>query len=111
SARPYGPFVNRNDLACWIVMAVPLTMGYGAARIASRWKAATIDLEPVLDTTTVALVCSLCLMLGVLLVTQSRSGMTAAAAGILGFVLMSHARSDRRRTTWLVIAEAALAVI
>src|SRR5439155_20552682 len=36
SARPYVPLLNRNDLACWLVMAIPLTLGYGIARVASR---------------------------------------------------------------------------
>src|SRR5262249_34561495 len=32
TARPYGPFANRNDLACWLIMALPLTAGYAIAR-------------------------------------------------------------------------------
>ena len=31
-ASPYGPFVNRNSLACWLAMAVPLVIGYAVAR-------------------------------------------------------------------------------
>ena len=31
-ARPYGPFVNRNHLATWIIMACPLAFGYLLAR-------------------------------------------------------------------------------
>ena len=31
-ASPYGPFVNRNGLACWLAMAIPLIIGYAVAR-------------------------------------------------------------------------------
>ena len=30
-ASPYGPFVNRNSLASWLTMAVPLVIGYAMA--------------------------------------------------------------------------------
>jgi O-antigen ligase len=32
-ARPFGPFVNRNHFAAWIVMALPLVGGYVAATL------------------------------------------------------------------------------
>ena len=35
-ASPYGPFVNRNGLATWVAMALPLVIGYGMARHESR---------------------------------------------------------------------------
>jgi O-antigen ligase len=112
SARPYGPFVNRNDLACWLVMAIPLTLGYGIARVVSRRNAAGIvDAERAADPTAVGLIASLCLMLGALLVTQSRSGITAGAAGLLAIVLISRARMDRTRTTSLLIAIAAVLAV
>src|SRR5262249_57040294 len=31
-ASPYGPFVNRNGLAAWLAMAIPLAIGYLMAR-------------------------------------------------------------------------------
>ena len=31
-ARPYGPFVNRNHFATWVIMACPLVFGYLLAR-------------------------------------------------------------------------------
>ena len=33
---PWGPFINRNDFAAWLLMAIPLTIGYLLMRIASR---------------------------------------------------------------------------
>ena len=40
-AFPYTPFVNRNDLATWLIMAAPLTLGYGLARIQSAYARAS----------------------------------------------------------------------
>ena len=37
--RPFGPFVNRNDFAGWLIMAIPLTAGYAVARMQSRQRA------------------------------------------------------------------------
>jgi len=112
SARPYGPFVNRNDLACWLVMAIPLTLGYAIARIASRQRASgAIDAESAVDSTMVGLAASLSLMLGALLVTQSRSGITAASAALVGLVAVSRVRSDRPRMRWLLVAIAALIAV
>ena len=33
---PFGPFVNRNHFATWVIMALPLCLGYIAARSATR---------------------------------------------------------------------------
>ncbi len=32
-ARPYGPFIDRNHLATWLVLAIPVSLGYLIARI------------------------------------------------------------------------------
>ena len=33
---PFGPFLNRNDLATWLLLALPLVAGYVAARVRSH---------------------------------------------------------------------------
>lgn len=33
---PFGPFVNRNHFATWVIMALPLCLGYAAARAGGR---------------------------------------------------------------------------
>jgi O-antigen ligase len=113
SARPYGPFVNRNDLACWLVMAVPLTVGYGIARLDSRRRGdqRPIDLESALDETAVWLAASACLMTGALFVSLSRSGITAGAAALFALVWMSRGRIDQRRVVWLSAVLATLVVV
>ena len=30
---PFGPFVNRNHFATWVIMALPFSLGYIAARL------------------------------------------------------------------------------
>lgn len=112
SARPYTPFVNRNDLACWLVMAIPLTLGYGVARVVTRrTSTGDIDVESAIDPTAIALASSICVMLGALLVTQSRSGITGAIAGLLTLILLSRVRSERASGTWIVVAIAAVVAV
>jgi O-antigen ligase len=82
-ATPFGPFVNRNDLAAWLTMAIPVTIGYGVARFQSRrGRTAGFDLEKSLDATTLWLAASACLMLATLLVTMSRAGLTGTVVGL-----------------------------
>jgi O-antigen ligase len=110
AARPYGPFVNRNDLACWLVMAIPLTVGYAVARVRSRRRRdnGEVDLVSAVDNTAIWLAASACSMLGGLFVSLSRSGITACAAALVALVLISRKRVDRQRGGWLL---AGLAII
>jgi O-antigen ligase len=54
------------------------------------------------DATAVWLTGSLCLMLGALFVSLSRSGMTAGVAALLALVLMSRNQGDRSGRVWLI---------
>lgn len=116
AARPYGPFVNRNDLACWLVMAIPLSIGYLIARIQvhsrARRHGRTRGLETVLDATTVWLVASVCLMLAGLFVSLSRSGITAGAGALLAFAWLSRGRTlGSRGRGWLLVGIAAMVAV
>jgi len=113
AARPYGPFVNRNDLACWLVMAIPLTLGYAAARVHSRRRRdeGVVDLASMFDVTAAWLTASACLMLGALFVSLSRSGIIAGAAALVALVLISRERLDRRRGGWLVAGLATMVAV
>jgi O-antigen ligase len=83
----FGPFVNRNHMGTWLVMALPLVGGYTAAR------AASVDLRPgrlaaILDATQIWLIGSVGAMFMATIVSLSRSafiGLIAAAvcAGVL----------------------------
>lgn len=101
TAQPYGPFVNRNDLATWLVMAIPLTIGYIVARLASR---PSRDIASALDATALWLTASVCLMLGSLLGAASRSGLTGFAVAMIGFALFANRSLTRRRAAAIGVA-------
>jgi O-antigen ligase len=112
AARPYGPFVNRNDLACWLVMALPLTIGYIAARIASR-RLQTSRADSLLDATALWLGTSVCLMTAALLASVSRAGFTAAGLALICFTALALTRRSLtpRRIAGLVGGALALLFI
>ena len=98
-ASPYGPFVNRNGLAGWLAMAVPLALGYALARGASRppvfgGLAARIA---ALDATQLLLGGAACLMVGGLLGSLSRGGIFGGAAGLMLFVVLAQSRTTGGR--------------
>ncbi|HKB11802.1 MAG TPA: O-antigen ligase family protein, partial [Vicinamibacterales bacterium] len=98
-ASPYGPFVNRNGLAAWLAMAVPLAIGYVVARHRSPSTAGRPLTSAIaeIDATTILLAGSACLMTGCLLGSLSRSGIFAAGIGLTAFVLLSQARATAGR--------------
>ena len=110
-ASPYGPFVNRNSLACWLAMAVPLVIGYAVARHESR-PPGTAPAAGI-DSTQLWLGGAAVLMTGGLLGSLSRGGIFGGATGLLVFVLLARARLSRTRgLPWIaagLIAMAALA--
>ena len=107
-ASPYTPFVSKNDLAAWLVMAIPLTLGYIVARIDARRRQGLPSwLEASLDDQGAWLIGAACAMTAALIVALSRSGLIAFAAGLALFVLLARSRMQGR-TRWLVLAGAAL---
>jgi O-antigen ligase len=83
-AEPFGPFVNRNHFATWVVLAVPLVLGYLAAHAAAhhrtnpvaRWPA---RIRAIADARTIWLTASVIFMLVALVTTLSRSGLFGLA--------------------------------
>jgi O-antigen ligase len=100
---PFGPYVNRNDLATWLIMAAPLAAGYGLARVESRRRArgARVDVESLLDPTSLWLVASVFFMVATLLVAMSRSGLIGAAAGLAGLMWLARRRMPRAGMGWM----------
>jgi O-antigen ligase len=83
---PLGPFLNRNDLATWLILAVPLAIGYVMARASSAGRRSgytVATLDEILDSRMVVIVASLCLMTGLLLASASRSGIVGCGVGLL----------------------------
>lgn len=110
SARPFSPFVNRNDLATWLVLAIPLTVGYLLTRLESRRQGRGFDAQAV-DATTVWLGGSVAAMAIALLTTASRSGLSGASAAAVLFLLLSRRRIERKGQITLVASGAAVALI
>jgi O-antigen ligase len=110
--RPYGPFVNRNDFAGWLLMVIPLTLGYAVARMQSRHRAGeSLDPEIAVDSKSIWLAMAACLMVGGLLGSLSRSGLLGAFAGVVFFAGISHRRLTARRASLAIIGLAALLAI
>jgi O-antigen ligase len=106
-ARPYGPFVNRNEMATWVLLALPVAIGYCAARIRRRSDRGA----EIVDATTVWLVGGCGVMVAALVLSLSRSGIIAAAAeGVCGIVLALSA-AERRRHAAIATAGIAAAAI
>jgi O-antigen ligase len=97
----YGPFVNRNHMATWLVMALPLAVGYLAARIARRGSVATA-----VDALSLWIAGAVCAMFAALIVSLSRSGAIGmAAAGVCGGVIALMRRGPGSRR-WIAAAAA-----
>lgn len=110
--RPYGPFVNRNDFAGWLIMAIPLTLGYAVARMQSRHRAGeSVDPEIAFDSKSIWLAMAVCLMLAGLLGSLSRSGLFGAFAGLVFFAGISRRRLTARRAGLAIIGLAVLLAI
>jgi O-antigen ligase len=110
TASPYGPFLNRNGLACWFAMAIPIVVGSIVARSASRGRGRvwTADIEPM----QVWLVGSACLMTGGLLATLSRAGIIGSVAGLATFVWLARVRMpQKRRMASMIAAMMAMAAV
>jgi O-antigen ligase len=106
-ASPYGPFVNRNGLACWLAMAVLLIVGYAVARQQSR-PAGGVSTSSI-DSTQLWLGGAAVLMTGGLLGSLSRGGIFGGAMGLLAFILLSRARLARGSgLVWIVVGLVAM---
>jgi O-antigen ligase len=104
--EPFGPFVNKNHFAGWMLMAVPLTLGLVCARVSramARIKPAPRDrlmwFSSMEANQIVLLLFAAGLMAIALVLTMSRSGMVAlfVAISLTGwFVLRGRATATRK---------------
>jgi hypothetical protein len=109
NALPFTPFVNRNDFAAWLLMAVPLVLGYEIARIQSRRQPGDpLDPESALDNPAMMLGLSIFAMTAALLASLSRSGLAGLLASLGVFVLIARRRMDRRWVLSLALALAGM---
>ena len=109
AGNPFGPFINRNHFAGWMVMALPLVAGYSCAvlvqtlhlrerRLGSllRWLT-TVDASRFLHVAFCAV-----LMGTALVVTGSRSGIAAFGVAMVAFTVLAMRRFKQRRTRLMV---------
>jgi O-antigen ligase len=106
--RPIGPFLNRNDLATWLIIAVPIVLGYALARLPSRDEEGPQPIMAILDARIVVLAGSLCLMVAALLASESRSGIVGLAVALTLLMWLARGRLPGRGFNWLAVAILAL---
>jgi O-Antigen ligase len=112
---PFGPFVNRNHFATWAIMALPLSLGYLAARVSGRpdqpaHLAPRSRLARMIDPRSAWLIAAGAMMAAALLLSLSRSGGFALAASLGLTTAIAGRRLDRsrRRAALAVVAGVAL---
>src|SRR5205823_3608381 len=110
NAAPYGPFLNRNSLACWLAMAIPLVISYAVARTSAK-PSGTTKLAAI-DSTQVWLVGAACLMMGGLLASLSRGGILGGTIGLASMLVLSRPRVRRTRSmVFLAVAIVAMMAV
>jgi O-antigen ligase len=114
--NPFGPFINRNHFAGWMVMALPLVVGYACAVLAQTFPggrpgvAAKLRWLMTVEASRFVLVGFCALMMGMALVlTGSRSGIASFAIAMMGFAYLAGRQFTSRRPK--VVLAAALAVL
>jgi O-antigen ligase len=117
--NPFGPFVNKNHFAGWMLMALPVALGLLCARIARgmrgvkpRWRDRLLWLSSP-DANRLILIASAAVVMALSLVlTMSRSGISALAlaVSITGIVVLRRQGTRSRKTVALAYL-AFLAVI
>jgi O-antigen ligase len=108
-SRPFGPFINRNHFAGWMVMALPLALGYVYATVEKIWKSGPggafnriSSLSSSAGGRLLLLIFACATMFMSALMTRSRSGI--AAVGVVALlagatVIMKQATVRRKITT------------
>jgi hypothetical protein len=88
-APPFGPFLNRNHYATWMVIAIPLCLGYLAAHATAHRRRETPGatwqtwLAGAIDARSIWLAAAICLMLVGLVACLSRAGMVGLVSALL----------------------------
>jgi hypothetical protein len=108
--RPWGPFMNRNDFAGWMLLGSMLTLGYLVARLEAHHHGdEPLDIGRAFDATGARIGAALVVMVGAIFVSLSRSGLLGVGVALVVFGLMGGGRLAPVRRRGL--AAVALAVI
>jgi hypothetical protein len=115
-AQPFGPFVNRNHFATWVLLACPLAAGYVAAALSVRrpspaLRAKLVALLEWLGTSTLWVGIAGVVMTLALVVSTSRSGLLAFGVSLAGAAWLARGRLTRRTGALGLLAVIALAAV
>ena len=106
AGNSFGPFVNKNHFAGWMLMALPLAVGYFCARVARGmrrvkpgWRNRFVWFSSADASETILVGFAVLLMALALILTMSRSGMLGllAALVISGWFVARRQATDSRR--------------
>jgi O-antigen ligase len=90
SAQPLGPMISRNHFASWMLLAAPIAGGYLAVRAEAHWAGRSLrqsSLRALTDGRTLAIGAAIALIVGGVLISQSRAGLIGlSAAGLIALV-------------------------
>ena len=114
-ARPFGPFVNRNHFATWVIMACPLVFGYLLARASARRpqqlsQRLVAGLQQ-LGSMRVWLVSAVCLMTLALLISTSRSGLIGLMGALAVSAWLSRSRHGAGVLRWTIFQGVLLVIV
>jgi O-antigen ligase len=91
--RSWGPFMNRNDFAGWMLLGSALALGYFVARLEAHHHGdEALDVDRAFDATGTRVGAALCLMSGAIVVSLSRSGLLGVAVALVTFSLLGRRR-------------------
>ena len=115
-ARPYGPFVNRNHLATWIIMACPLTFGYLLARAPREqtrhhFSQRVVNALKQLGTVRIWLAVAVCIMTLAVLLSASRSGLIGLMCAFAIGMVLSRGRGTVAVRRWVIFQLGLLALV
>ena len=114
-AAPFGPFINRNHYAGWMLMTVPFGLGYLLSRLtrgggqARSWRARIAWLSTRDANVTIMLALALMLMALTVFVSLSRSGIVCLMLGLVAFGWFAMRKRARRSPRVLPVAGVLLA--
>ncbi len=106
-AQPFGPFINRNHFAGWMLMAIPLSLGYFCARmhrsfsvIGTSWRQRILWLSSAEANQLILIAFGIVLMALSLFMTLSRSGVICFAFSLVVFGSAVARVQTRRLHRW-----------
>jgi O-antigen ligase len=115
-ARPYGPFVNRNHFATWLMMACPVVFGYLLAcapppRERQQMAQHVVAAARQLGSIRIWLAVSICMMTLAVAMSASRSGVIGLATALAVSVVLSRRLRIPQARGWTMFLFALLIVV